>query len=245
MATEIETLDLDLNGDYLKKIREEFSIYLSEDKKQVLDRLIANAQGMAISEEGIRDAFHSLINPSDPIKYDIDANIKDYITEGLVDLYTIDFMKKYNLFPSYMSDYYDNVLFMRDRLDFLPDEQSKHKLSFLATIDQIIENTASTPEDFFETYKKAKNHQTEYELLIRNLASFSPRQDRVDDYISSLMRLSARNGRKEALSIIMQAMEELNPYDIEGKAPEEIQRMQEQTISSINAYLQKEPAMVK
>lgn len=245
MATQIETLDINLNKDYLKKIKEDFITYLSEEKKQVLDELITSSQGMTLSEEEIRKAFHSLINPSAPIKYNIDSNIKDYITEGLVDLYTIDFMKKYNLFPSYMSDYYGNVLFMRDRLDFLPDEESKHKLSFLATTDQIIENTAGTPEEFLETYKKAKSHQTEYELLIRNIASFSPRQDRLDNYIRSLMRLSARNGKKEALSIIMQTMEELNPYDIEGKTPEEIQRMQEQTIASINGYLQKEPEMVK
>lgn len=202
-------------------------------------------QKYAMESVMIHELFHYLIRPEDSVKYTEDEKMRSYISEGLVDLYTTEFMKKRNIFPDYLSNYYGNILFVRDRLDYLPDEESKHQFSFNASVDQIVENTANTPEEFLNEYHKSKDYTTDYDELLKKVAMLSPDKQRAGDYFKGLMRLSARVGKNEALHIIMETIKELNPYDIESKTPEEIQSFQVQTSKVISEYLQKTPEIVK
>ena len=249
MESQIDTLDFEIDVNlkrkkYLKQIKEEYSSYLSDEKKMLLDKLIAENKSFGNESAIIREIFHMLVNPVVSASYP-DEEMHTFITEGLVEICVIDFMSKHSIFPEYTSNYTSNILFMRDRLSSLGDVESQFMLIFNGNIDQIIETTSESKEEFISDYQKAKKHETAYDLLIQKIASFAPKEDMVEEYTTSLMRLSAKKGKKEALSIIKQTMTELNPYDIENRTPEEIQDLQRKTINAIENYLNLEYSVVK
>ena len=235
--------------EYLREIKEEYQDSLSEEKQTYIDELIQKdiildsniLEKIITSREDIEgliinQLFHYLINPSPSVKYN-DAELTNFITLGLVDIYAIGFMKEREIGLEYYSNYYNNVLFMKDRLSFLPDKESQDRLVFMGNIDQIIENTSNSPEGFMKEYREAKEHQTEYELLIRSIASHFPIKDREESYFRSIMRLSVRTGKEEAISIIKKSIMELDPNNIDNRTPEEIIAFQRETIDTINSYL--------
>lgn len=228
----IETLDIN-ETNYVNEIKKMFLPYLNEEKISYLDSLVIND----LKPEDIQTIFKNLINPN--ISSKCPEELNRFIINGLIDMYTLDFFSKLGVYPEYYSNNPDAVIFIREKLSSLGDIENQIILSFKGSIDQIIQNTSSSYDEFVSDYEKCKNHETEYDMLIQKVGGLMPNLKHQEDYIASIMKLSAKKGKVAALDIIKQALTELNPYDIDNCTPEEIQEFVSRTLTEIDNYLNK------
>ena len=188
-------------------------IYLNMFKNKSIDE---------IESVLVHEIFHYFIRPE---YLSENQSMSSKITEALVDICAIDFMKKYGIFPSYHSNYARYVIFMREKLLNVGDKDSQYFLIFNASISQIIQNTAKSPEAFISDFSKVEAHNTEYERLLSNISSLKPiYQEKLE---RGLLRLSSRlDTKEEALKEIMETMPAVMP------------ELSEQIKNMITAYLE-------
>lgn len=155
----------------------------------------------------IHELFHYLISPIYSNNISKDEN--SFLTEGLVDMYAIKFMQKNEIFPEYNSNYARNIIFIREKLLNLQDEKTIELLSFNGSMDQIIQNTSSSLEEFKNDLYLATNNQTKFDNLLNNIASLLPNHK--EHFIRAMLRMSSRvNSLEEALSTILSSMNEID-----------------------------------
>ena len=181
----------------------------------------------------IHELFHYLINPTYSQKHPEVLNLNSNIAEGLVDMSALDYMTQKGLFDGYHSNYPSYVIFVREKLNTLPDEESKKMLVVNGSIEQFIEATSKTEEDFIKDYQAAANHETDFDKAVDIIAGYDPAQR--DGYTRSCMRLGARLGPNKALQTISETISELTPEQL-GLPPEEAAKMKQGITEIVNSY---------
>lgn len=198
--------------------------YLNKFKQDSL----ADMEGVLIHE-----LFHYVISPEYTTKYPEEPRMNSFISEGLVDMYALDYMKKRSLFDNYQSNYPSEVIFTREKLKAMPDDETKHKLVLNGSIDQFIELTSKSEEDFIKDYQEAKNHETKFDKIISEISSYMPHHQ--DSYARNCMRLAARVSPEEALKIIKETTMELTPEMLSMSA-EQTKALQDGVSKSADSY---------
>ena len=98
----------------------------NDQKIHIYEEMFKENKQDSMESVMIHELFHYFISPEYSEK--ITPNDNSYITEGLVDMYAIDFMSKIRKFQDYTSNYASNVLLMREKLASLGDYESINML---------------------------------------------------------------------------------------------------------------------
>ncbi len=197
----------EMTKNYADLIIQDYYKYLNETAINRLKDTAVNTDGIT-DKILIRNLFSSLIDPPFSSKYGADINVN--IKEGLVDLCTIDFLKKYSFMMDYEANYPRYVIFLREKLASLGNKENKYELIFKGNIDQIINCIFTDEEKFKEEIEKVEKHNTDYEILIHNIASLSP--NNMTNLENNLIKLSSRvDSNDEALQIINETIPQIIP----------------------------------
>ena len=207
----------------------------NDQKIHIYEEMFKENKQESMESVMIHELFHYFIAPEYSDK--ITPKENSYLTEGLVDMYAIDFMATIHKFQDYTSNYASNVILMRENLASLGDDESKNIIVFNGTVNQIIENVFPSFEVFYDDLTKAKEHSTKYDKLIDQISSYIPDSKYKDSYKRSLMRLSAQKGLREALSIIKTVFEEIDPSTLENITMEEYKSFKDKAIKDIELYI--------
>lgn len=121
----------------------------------------------------IHELLHFFIRPKYMDVSNIPSlkKINSFTTEGLVDMCARDIQTKYQLFPKYQSDYGNNVIFIREMLNYITNFDERMSLIFNGTIDEIYNKTTTTENYSKLEFTKARDEQTDYDKLINAIAA--------------------------------------------------------------------------
>jgi len=125
----------------------------------------------------IHELFHYFIRPQyiNEENFPELAGVTNFIGEGLVDMYALDFMKRYNLFQKdesenrrkYNSEYARNVLYVRDLLNStISNLELRNKIVFNAGIEDFL-NMSPYAKEFYTTYCRKEEGQEKKSISIR------------------------------------------------------------------------------
>lgn len=154
----------------------------------------------------IHELFHFFINPKymNVSNNETLSNMNSYVIEGLVDMCTRDLMRKNNILHEYTSDYGSNVIFIRTFLQNIPSYEERMSLVFQGNIQKIIERT-SNKEEFYQKFMDAKNKNTSFDSLIKELAIVCD-ENHIESGVRFLNNISANaKNKEEALQTIKTA----------------------------------------
>jgi len=173
--------------------------YPSKSEKSTLEEVVSECESTLIHE-----LFHYFIRPQriDEQNNPNLAGINSFITEGIVDMYARNFMKKYNLFSDYNSNYGRNVLFVKDLLNVETiDINARNRIAFNASISDIL-SISPYSKEFYKNFcreqseinDKSMSVKTPFETytynMIENIVSEEDR-GKIPEIYNTLMNRSA------------------------------------------------------
>ena len=210
-----------IEKDYLELILSEYGPYLSANAVDNLKNTVINTNGLT-ENEILYNIFSSIVNPAYSSK--LNADINEKIKQSFIDLAIIDFSKKHHLMLNHEAKYPNYIIYIKEKISFLDDEESLTKLLFNGNIDTIIELIGLSNEELLEELQNVDKSDTSYDKLLHDISSLSPKYE--SKLNSILFKLSSRvNSKQEALGIINQTISELMP------------EIKEQTANLITSYL--------
>lgn len=167
----------------------------------------------------IHELFHFFVRPK---KLDITAEsglekITSYVTEGLVDMLTRDLQAKNGLLEKYNSNYGQNVMFVREMLGNIVNEEEKMHLIFAGTMEEILTATTTVDFDSKKEFIRAKNNETDFDKMARDVAlTVFPGNEEKQNSIIRKINNSACLGktRYESANMVSQSARQFCTEDI-------------------------------
>lgn len=199
--------------DYLERMNKKEII--TNDSETIFNYLSKQCEIVLIHE-----LFHYFIRPT----YSTNANFQEYnsyTTEGLVDLITRDFQIRNNINNNYSSEYYQNVIFLRQILNNINSYEDKMKLIFQGSIEKIYYDTNTNPTEISQYINKDLDNllseivnivTTSYphskETITRALYNLYANYDKEEDFFNTLLKIT-----KETFPNLFQEISEnINNY---------------------------------
>ena len=97
-------------------------------------------------------------------------SVNSDITEALVDMYARDIQVKYGLNPNYNSNYANNVIFIREALNNIPEENKKMNLVFNGSVKEILNQTSTNNYNSTNEYINTTNKETPFNKTVSNIS---------------------------------------------------------------------------
>lgn len=144
------------------------SILLSKTSSLTTDELKQKCDEILIHE-----LLHYFIRPQN---LDIQnkpelKEINSFTTEGLVDMCTRDINKKYGLFSNYNSLYGTNVIFMREALSNISNDEERMRLVFNGSIDEIYKKITTSQYNGFQKFIDSRDKKTKFDTIIAQISN--------------------------------------------------------------------------
>lgn len=119
----------------------------------------------------IHELLHFFIRPEYIEASDELKDINHDVTEGLVDMCARDIMSKYQLYPNYNSNYFNNVIFIREALQNIANIDEKMSLVFNGSIEDMMDKTSINGYNSLNEYMNTKNGTTPFNQAIKDIVA--------------------------------------------------------------------------